>query len=40
MKESINKLKEYPKDIKIYPGHGIDTTLIHEIENNMYFKEV
>lgn len=37
MKESINKIKRYAKDIKIYPGHGIDTTLKHEIENNIYF---
>ena len=40
MKESINKIKKYPKNIKIYPGHDISTTLIHEIENNIYFKEV
>ncbi len=40
MKESINKIKKYPKNTKIYPGHDISTTLIHEIENNIYFKEV
>lgn len=40
MKESINKIKKYPKNIKIYPGHDISTTLSHEIENNIYFKEV
>lgn len=40
MKESINKIKKYPKDTKIYPGHDISTTLMHEIENNIYFKEV
>ena len=36
---SIEKIKKYPSDIKIYPGHGDDTTLKHEIENNFYFKE-
>jgi len=40
MKDSINKIKEYPKNIRIFPGHDISTTLSHEIENNIYFKEV
>lgn len=40
MKESINKIKKYNDNIIIYPGHGEDTTIKHEIENNMYFKEV
>ena len=40
MKESINKIKKYPKDITIYPGHGDTTTLEHEINYNTYFKEV
>lgn len=40
MKESINKIKKYPKDITIYPGHGETTTLEHEINSNIYFKEV
>ena len=40
MKESIKKIKNYPIDMIIYPGHGKDTTLKHEIENNIYFKEV
>lgn len=38
MMDSIDKIKEYPKDMKIYPGHGENTTLKHEIENNTYFK--
>lgn len=38
MKESINKIKISPKDITIYPGHGKETTLEHEIENNIYFR--
>ena len=40
MRESINKIKKYPKNTKIYPGHDISTSLVHEIENNIYFKEV
>lgn len=40
MKSSINRIKKYPKDMKIYPGHGIETTLEEEIENNPYFKDV
>lgn len=37
MKESINKIKYYPKDMTIYPGHGPKTTLQYEINNNIYF---
>ena len=40
MKVSINKIKKYPKDITIYPGHGECSTLEHEVNNNIYFKEV
>lgn len=40
MKESINKIKKYPENTTIYSGHGVSTTLIHEIENNIYFREV
>ena len=39
MKESIDKIKKYPNVI-IYPGHGIDTTLDYEKENNIYFKNI
>lgn len=38
MLNSIDKIKKYPKDMVIYPGHGISTTLINEINNNVYFK--
>ena len=38
MKESIDKIKKYPQDIKVYPGHGESTTIKHEIENNIYFR--
>ena len=34
---SINKIKEYDKDIIIYPGHGDITSLGYEINNNIYF---
>lgn len=37
MEDSINKIKRYDKDMIIYPGHGEDTTLSHEIEFNPYF---
>lgn len=37
MKKSIKKLKTYPKDIKLYPGHGNKTTLEIELENNPFF---
>lgn len=36
MKKSIDKIKTYPNDIKIYPGHGEETTLKHEKENNYF----
>ncbi|MCI8575179.1 MAG: MBL fold metallo-hydrolase [Bacilli bacterium] len=31
MQKSIQNILNYPKDIKIYPGHGIPTTLKEEI---------
>ncbi len=39
MLKSIDKIKKYDKDIPIYPGHGIHTTLGYEINNNPYFKD-
>ena len=38
MKESLNIIKKYTQDIKIYPGHGPSTTLKHEIEHNYFLK--
>lgn len=38
MFESINKIKKYPNDITLYPGHGEITNLGYEKENNIYFK--
>jgi glyoxylase-like metal-dependent hydrolase (beta-lactamase superfamily II) len=37
MEKSIQKLKAYPKDIELYPGHGNKTTLEIELENNPFF---
>ena len=39
MVSSLTKIKKYNKDITIYPGHGISTTLGYEIDNNVYFHE-
>lgn len=36
MLKSIEKIKKYPKDMLIYPGHSRSTTLGYEIENNKY----
>lgn len=38
MLKSLYKIKKYDKDIKIYPGHGDETTLSYEIENNYYLR--
>ena len=38
MMKSINKIKRYPDDITIYPGHGEFTKLGHEKMQNYYFK--
>lgn len=40
MKESITKIKKYPLNMIIYPGHGEETSLGYEINSNIYFKEV
>lgn len=37
MINSLNKIKKYDSNIKIYPGHGDATTLGFEIKNNLYF---
>ena len=37
MNKSINKIKAYNDDIKMYPGHGERTTLKDEKETNYFF---
>ncbi len=36
MRKSIEKIKKYNDNIKIYPGHGEDTFLGYEKQNNFY----
>ena len=38
MMRSIEKIKKYPKDMIICPGHGNHTTLAYEMERSLYFK--
>ncbi len=38
MQYSLNKIKTYPDDTIIYPGHGPSTTLKHEKETNYFLK--
>ena len=37
MQKSIEKIKKYPLNTVIYPGHGYKTTLGEEIKYNLYF---
>ena len=37
MLKSIDKIKQYDDDIVIYPGHGVESTLGYEKNNNLYF---
>ena len=37
MKESLHKIKQYPDDIVLYPGHGPRTSLKEEKQYNPYF---
>jgi glyoxylase-like metal-dependent hydrolase (beta-lactamase superfamily II) len=37
MNNSIKKIKKYPKDTIIYPGHDEKSILEYEINNNIYF---
>lgn len=39
MIESLGRIKKYPTDILVYPGHGDKTTLKYELINNDYLKE-
>lgn len=38
MENSLDKIKKYPDDIIIYPGHGDSTTLGYEKKNNSFFR--
>jgi len=38
MRESLDKIKKYSKDITIYPGHGEHSTLEHEFMYNYYLR--
>ena len=38
MKNSLDIIKTYPDNTKIYPGHGDITTLKYEKENNYFLK--
>ena len=38
MQESIDKIKEYSSNYRVYPGHGDTTTLIDEFNNNIYLR--
>ena len=40
MKKSLQIIKEYPRDIILYPGHDDKTELGYEFDNNMYIKEL
>lgn len=35
--KNINKIKKYPNNIEIYPGHGNQTILEQELKNNTFF---
>ena len=39
MLKSIEKIKKYPKDITIYPGHGSKSTLNEEFANNIFLNK-
>ncbi len=38
MQDSIQKIKSYDGSIKIYPGHGDESTLLNEFRENPYLK--
>ncbi len=37
--ESLEKLKKYPDDFKVYPGHGRETTIGEEKQNNPFLND-
>lgn len=38
LRNSLNRLKELPKEVRVYPGHGESTTIKDELENNFFMK--
>lgn len=40
MYESLKKFSRLNKDIIIYPGHGMSSTIGHELENNPFIRSV
>lgn len=38
LKESLNKLKQLPDEVRVYPGHGPDTTIGIERASNVYMQ--
>ena len=36
---SLEKIKQYPDDITLYPGHGDTTTLAKEKKDNLYLQK-
>lgn len=38
MKDSLEKLRQYPREITLYPGHGETTTLDYEFSHNLYLR--
>ena len=40
MENSLKKIKDYPDDIIIYPGHGQETNLKYEKKNNYFLRRL
>ncbi|MDD5032503.1 MAG: MBL fold metallo-hydrolase [Candidatus Pacebacteria bacterium] len=40
MKKSLLRLTEYPDDFKIYPGHGLESTIGEEKKNNPFISDI
>lgn len=40
MIDSLIEFKKLPKNVKVYPGHGEDTTVGYELENNPFLKGI
>ena len=38
MQKSLQRLALLPDSIRVYPGHGPETTISHERENNLYLR--